>query len=131
MATAKTISKAPAQKPAAKTAAPASAATPKAVAATPKAPAPVHYKTPSGFECDISPAVWDDMEVLDLFVEMSTGDDTTAGLAVPRLLAKIFTPEQKRAFYDHVRTPDGRVPIEPVTVEIMALINALGGDSKK
>lgn len=131
MATAKTTSKTPAKKPAAKTAAPAPvAATPVAQGAG-KAPAAVHYKTPSGFECDISPAVWDDMEVLDLFVEMSTGDDTTAGLAVPRLLAKIFTPEQKRAFYDHIRTPDGRVPIQATTAEIMALINALGGDTKK
>ncbi len=109
-------------------------ATPRAPAkqgAQPKALAPVHYKTPSGFEVDISPTVWDDMEVLDLFVEMSSGDDVTAGLAVPRVISKILTPEQKQALYDHLRTPDGRVPIEAISNEIMALISAQEGDAKK
>ena len=125
MATSKTTNKAPAKKPAAKAAAPTPA--PKAK----NAPAPVHFETPSGFKMDLNPSMWDDMELLDLFVEMTTGNDARAGMAVPQILAKIFSPEEKRTYYDHIRTSDGRVPLSIVSSDIVAIISGLGGEEKK
>lgn len=129
MASSKTTTKTPAKKPAAK---PAAKPAPKAAApAAATAPKLIHVTTPSGYEVDLDPGKWDDMELLELMARASSSDDVEVGLALPSLVAKIFTPEQKKALYDHLRTDDGRVPLSSVSKEIGAIINGLGGSPKK
>jgi len=83
--------------------------------------ATIHVKTESGFECDINEMVLDDMEVLDYLVAIDDGDSTK----YPKLLAKILTPEAKKALYDYVRTEDGRVPYAALSPEISDIIHSI------
>lgn len=82
-----------------------------------------HVKTGTGFECDIDEVVLDDMEVLDYLAAID-GQDFTK---YPPLLAKLFKPEVKKALYDHIRTPDGRVPYAAFDVEITDIFNGIKG----
>lgn len=131
MASTKSTSKAPAKKPAAKPVAKAETKAEATAPASTPAQKPIHVETPSGFQVDIRPELWDDMELLELMAKASSEDDVEVGLALPALVNKIFTPDQKKALYDHLRTPDGRVPLSKVSQEIGAIINGLGGASKK
>lgn len=87
-------------------------------------------KTSSGLSVEYDPSAWDDMEVLDLIADLQGDDSGAAMLAVPRLLGKLFSPEQKKAIYDHVRGEDGRVPPKRVAEELIEIIQA-SGDGKK
>ena len=88
-------------------------------------------KTPREPEIKARPEAWDDMEVLDLLAEVSSGDNTAATLAVPKLIKKMFDEENKKRLYDRVRTDDGRVPIGDVTQELLKIITAQGDQGKK
>ena len=83
----------------------------------------VHVKTRTGFECDIDDIVLDDMEVLDYIAAIDNQDL----MKYPPLLSKLFTPEAKKALYDHVRTEDGRVPYAAFDAEITDVFNAVKG----
>lgn len=80
-------------------------------------------KTTTGFECEIDPLVMDDMEALDLAVRIDRED----ALAYPPFLEKIMGAENKAALYNHLREPDGRVPIAKVGAEISEILDQLGG----
>lgn len=80
-----------------------------------------HIVTESGFEIDMDASVLDDMEVFELIVKIDQGDV----MSLPPLLAKIFSPEQKKALYDHCRKDDGRVPITAVSEEFGEILKGL------
>ncbi len=80
-------------------------------------------RTSSGFACEIDPVVLDDMEALDLAVRIDRED----ALAYPPFLEKIMGAENKAALYNHLREPDGRVPIAKVGAEISEILDQLGG----
>ena len=52
-----------------------------------------------------------------------------SGLALPRVMDMVFTEEDKQRLYDHVRTDDGRVPIEKTTSELCEVLRALEKNS--
>lgn len=76
-------------------------------------------KTKSGFEFSVDPARMNDMEYIELIAEAQTNI-----LVIPRILVKLLGEEQKNALYDHVRTDDGRVPLEAIDVEFNEIMNA-------
>ena len=80
-----------------------------------------HVKTRSGFEIDIDEIVLDDMEVLDYLTAID-GQDYTK---YPLLLNKLFGEAEKKRLYDHVRTPDGRVPYSAFDAEITDIFNGV------
>lgn len=83
-------------------------------------------KTESGFKYEIDEQVLDDMELIDAMAA-SQGEDPTQ---ISTVVVKIFGAEQRKRLYDHVRTDDGRVPINEVANIITEIINSLGDDGK-
>lgn len=75
--------------------------------------------TASGFEFEVSDQINNDMELLEALESMQDGD----ALALAKVARKILG-KQKDALYDHLRTEDGRVPIEAVTQEIKDIFGA-------
>lgn len=86
-----------------------------------------HIVTKSGFEIDIDASVMDDMEVFELIVKIDKGEVTE----LPALLSLIFTPEQKKALYEHCRNDAGRVPISAVSNEFAEILGGLKDAEKK
>lgn len=88
-------------------------------------------KTSTGFEFELASAAFGDMEVLDLLVELESGDTTRQMMAVSPLLTKILSPDGKKRLYDHVRDKDGRVPVDRVVREVGEILAGVGDSEKK
>lgn len=85
-----------------------------------------HIVTNTGFECDIAPSVLDDAELLDLLLEIDTGNVMAYGTLSNKLIDK----DTKKALYDHCRTLDGRVPWDALSAELGDIIKGLGSKKK-
>ena len=81
--------------------------------------------TKTGFEIEIDDAKIDDIRVVDALVDIEEGDLGGVSKAI-RLL---FTPEQKKSFYDHLQKEYGSMKIEITAKEFFELINN-GGETK-
>ena len=82
--------------------------------------------TPRGAVLEIELTKLDDMRLFDALVALQDGDP----LQMPRIMNLILTPEQKAAVYEACRDENGRIPIEAVNDEILAIFNAFN-ESKK
>lgn len=82
-------------------------------------------KTKSGFEFDIPDDVMNDMELFEALCDADAGDYSAA---VP--ICRKILGEQKKALYDHLRTEDGRVPVDKVFTEITEIIEAVKNGKK-
>ena len=78
-------------------------------------------KTSTGFEFDIEDERLDDMELVDIMAEIDENP-----LLMPKLCKMLLGEEQKKRLYDHLRSEDGRVPIEATTNAIQEIINSPG-----
>ena len=78
-------------------------------------------KTSTGFECDIEDERLDDMELVDIMAEIDENP-----LLMPKLCKMLLGEEQKKRLYDHLRSEDGRVPIEATTNAIQEIFNSPG-----
>lgn len=76
--------------------------------------------TASGFAFDIPDETRNDMELLEALVDLQEGDGTAL---VP--IAKKILGDQKKALYDHLRTEDGRVPVDRVSAELIEIFKAI------
>lgn len=76
--------------------------------------------TPRGVRLEIELEKLNDMRLFDALVALQDGDS----LQMPRIMNLILTSEQKAAVYEACRTEDGRIPIEEVNNEILAVFNA-------
>ena len=72
-------------------------------------------KTKSGFEIELEESSLDNMELVDTLDEMNEGNPLAISRLVPLLLGK-------KKLYDHLRTPEGRVPSTAVEREIIELM---------
>lgn len=77
-------------------------------------------KTKSGFEIELEESSLDNMELVDTLDEMNEGNPLAISRLVPLLLGK----EGKKKLYDHLRTPDGRVPVAKVAEALGELMNS-------
>lgn len=82
--------------------------------------------TKSGFSFEVDEKTADNMELLEILEEMSNNDI----LAMSKACKIILGDEQKKALYKHLRTEDGRVPVESVSEAVADVLNALGGKGK-
>lgn len=78
-------------------------------------------KTSTGFEFDIEDERLDDMELVDIMTEIDENP-----LLMPKLCKMLLGEEQKKRLYDHLRSEDGRVPIEATTNAIQEIFNSPG-----
>ena len=78
-------------------------------------------KTSTGFEFDIEDERLDDMELVDIMAEIDENP-----LLMPKLCKMLLGEEQKKRLYDHLRSEDGRVPIEATTNAIQEIYNSPG-----
>jgi len=78
-------------------------------------------KTSTGFEFDIEDERLDDMELVDIMAEIDENP-----LLMPKLCKMLLGEEQKKRLYDHLRSKDGRVPIEATTNAIQEIFNSPG-----
>lgn len=78
----------------------------------------IEGKTKSGFAYSIPESRIDNMELLDALVAIDKGDGSQLPAALDMLLGK----DLKKALYDHVRTPEGNVPVGAVSAELMEIM---------
>lgn len=78
-------------------------------------------KTSTGFEFDIEDERLDDMELVDIMAEIDENP-----LLMSKLCKMLLGEEQKKRLYDHLRSEDGRVPIEATTNAIQEIFNSPG-----
>ena len=78
-------------------------------------------KTSTGFEFDIEDERLDDMELVDIMAEIDENP-----LLMPKLCKMLLGEVQKKRLYDHLRSEDGRVPIEATTNAIQEIFNSPG-----
>lgn len=81
--------------------------------------------TRSGFAFEVDEAICDDMELFEALTDLDAGDTT----AVVPVCRKILGG-QKAALYDHLRGPDGRVPVSKVADEIADILAAFKAGKK-
>jgi len=86
----------------------------------------IEGKTKSGFAFALPETAVDNMELVDALADAT--DDNP--LAVSRVCGLLLGKDLRRKMYDHVRTPDGRVPIENVSAELMEIFAAFGKPGK-
>lgn len=77
-----------------------------------------------GFRYEIDEETLDDMEVLELIHEV---DEDRSML--PELILRILGPQQKKAFYETLRTEKGNIPIGD-TVEALRELFAQHSETK-
>lgn len=71
-------------------------------------------KTETGFSYEVSDESLNDYELVEVLAEVDTNP-----LLLPKLVDKLLGKEQKKKLLDHLRTEDGKVPIDAVSAEIM------------
>lgn len=76
--------------------------------------------TRSGFAYELDETAADNMELVDALADMETGNP----LATSRVVNLLLGPQQKKALYDHLRLPDGRVPVTAVSEAIVDIFTA-------
>lgn len=81
-----------------------------------------HVKTSCGFEIDVEPETFDDMELFDAIAEVESG----RMMSLPTVVQKVLG-SSKKALYDCIRTEDGRVPVNEVNAQILEIVNQVKG----
>ena len=79
-----------------------------------------------GFTCEVDENLLDNMELVDALAEGRDGD----ALFISRICSLVFDKQTKKALYDHLRSEDGRVPVEDVNSAVIDLFNKLGTEGK-
>lgn len=77
-------------------------------------------KTNDGFEIALDEDVLDDQELMDALTGIQDGDI----LNVSRLTLRLLGKEGRKKLYDHLRTPEGRVPVAKVSDALGELMNS-------
>lgn len=78
-------------------------------------------KTAAGFEYQVDPDALNDMELMENLAEV---DETP--LKLPKVIRAVLGDSQKKAFYDHYRNENGKVPVDAISdafVEILSTNN--------
>lgn len=78
-------------------------------------------KTKSGFEFELDEEVRDDIELLEALTKLDKGDMTYMSDVITGLLGE----DQKKALYEHCRSPKGRVRASKVMEELKSIFEVL------
>lgn len=83
-------------------------------------------KTKSGFTFAVNENAMNDMELVDLLAD----DDLNDAIKASKVVHKLLSDKQCKRLYDHVRTPEGRVPMDAISQEVANIFAALGKQGK-
>ncbi len=86
----------------------------------------IEGKTRSGFAFQLDENAVNNMELVDALAE-TEGDDP---VAISRVCLLLLGRDTRKRLYDHLRTPEGRVPVDRVSAEIMDMFEAFGSKGK-
>lgn len=82
--------------------------------------------TSSGFVCDANDKIKNDFRFVEALADME-GDDAGAMLkGQVNMLRLLLDKDGVKALYAHVAEPDGTVPVDKVTAEVLEIIQKLG-----
>ena len=85
----------------------------------------IHGKTKPGFEFEFDPAAMDNMELLEAIAEADQNP-----VMLSKVLKMVLSEDQRKRLYDHLRTEDGRVPIEAASDALKDIFAAVGQQGK-
>mgnify|MGYP007122063251 CR=1 FL=1 len=77
-------------------------------------------------EVDVDKGCFNDMEMLDILVDLDSGDP----LAISKLCTRMLSKEDKKKLYDHFRDKDGQVRTEVFIPIVMDIMSKLGEEEK-
>lgn len=77
-------------------------------------------KTESGFEFQLDEKVMNNIELIEDLAAVDQGDITM----LPKVLVTLLGAEKKKELYEHLRTEDGRVPIDLLVKEVDQIFKA-------
>ena len=80
--------------------------------------------TTSGFNFEIDENTLNNMEFVDALAEVEENP-----LMISTVIKMMLSPDQKKRLYDHLRTEDGRVPVEAIGVEMRDIFAVASGES--
>lgn len=83
-------------------------------------------KTTSGFAYQIDENRLNNMELVDALADAENDNP----IAISRACGLLLGKETRAKLYDHLRTPDGRVPIEAVSKDMIEIFTAFGEKGK-
>lgn len=86
----------------------------------------VRGTTASGFAYSLPADAADNMELVDALADAM--DDSP--VAISRVCRLFLGDETRKALYDHLRAPDGRVPTAAVMDDLMEIFSAFGKAGK-
>ena len=87
--------------------------------------------TASGFKFAIDENLMNDFEIVDAIADIVSNEPSRLLSGLSTFVAKILGPEGKKALFNHVRTPDGRVPVDLIEKEVGEILAAGGEQTKK
>lgn len=85
----------------------------------------IRGKTSTGFEFEIDEMKLDDMEFLDALSEVDENP-----LKFSKIIKMMLGEEQRSRLYDHLRTEDGRVPVDAANAAIIEIMEYSKDDTK-
>ena len=80
--------------------------------------------TASGFPFAYDEQIMNDFEIVDAIADIVSEEPSRLLTGLSTFISKVMGSEGKKSLYDHVRTPDGRVPIDKIQVEITEMLTA-------
>ena len=80
----------------------------------------IQGKTKSGFEFQIDKKVLNNMELVESLSDVDKGDISE----LPKVLVAVLGSAGKKELYEHLRTEDGRVPIDLLLEEVKQIFEA-------
>ena len=80
-------------------------------------------KTQSGFKFEIKDEAMNDMELVEAIADTQSDDELTVMSGLSLIVTKLLGKEKKKALYDHIRTKDGRVPLDALNKEVVDIFS--------
>ena len=80
--------------------------------------------TTSGFDFAFDENTLNNMEFVDALAEVDENP-----LLISKVVKMMFDPEQKKRLYNHIRTEDGRVPVEALGDEMREIFSVASENS--
>ena len=75
-------------------------------------------KTTAGFAYRVDPAALNDMELMENLAEVDSNP-----LLLPKVIRTVLGDDQKKAFYDHYRTENGKVPVDVISAAFVEILS--------
>lgn len=81
--------------------------------------------TSSGFEYEITDDQINNFELVDALAEFDAAkEDGEKTLIMSKVSTLMLGPEQKQRLFDHLRAPNGNVPIDRFIIEMQEIITS-------